>query len=199
MFIGINGGSAAGGGNGGDGIEAKHLILDIKGTLNVTAGNGGQGGKGGNGSNAVGGSLVEPDCGGDGGSGASGGDGGYCFNIETYSIINYANGTLKAGSAGNGGDGGKGGSSHNSLFYGPGIGSHGGSGGDAGTQGDIGFTIEGGIPENLNYIGSYTAKGGKIGSAGYDGDGAYAGDKEYIYAGDGSQGILFGKAWEENK
>ena len=192
---GADGGSGGLGGSGAHAVEAQHLILNVAGTMNVVGGNGGNGGAGGKGSYAVGGFFHDVDCAGDGGAGNDGGNGGYCFKVKSYEVIEYANGTLVAGSAGNGGAGGNGGDAGTSKLYGDGPGGLGGDGGDAGEQGDIGFKES--IGDHLSYTGSYTKSGGARGNNGYNGDGTndHLGS-EITQPGIGKYGILFGKMWE---
>lgn len=193
---GADGGCGGSGGNGQNAIETTYLIIDVLGTMNVTAGNGGNGGAGGRGSYAVGGTFHDVDCAGDGGDGGNGGMGGFCFSTKGYEVINYAKGTLKAGSAGHGGNGGNGGDAGYSSLYGEGPGGRGANGGNAGAQGDIGLKES--LGDHLTYIGSFTRNGGKRGANGYNGDGTndHLGS-DFTRDGTGSQGRLFGGKWNE--
>ena len=130
---GVNATTAGGNGaDGGVGILADNLIVDMTGTLTVVGGNGGNGVTGYAGSN--GSSNDAP--GSDGGNGGNGGKGASAIECVSITVMEASAVSLTAGNGGNGGDGGRGGDGarDNAPWSdGKNTGGDGGNGGNGGT------------------------------------------------------------------
>lgn len=145
------------GSNGGTGIIADNITVDMTGTLNVYGGNGGNGAAGENGRDGYNGgnsfwwSSNNGESGHDGGRGGDGGTGNLA--VRSKSQILVINGTVRmyGGSSGNSGNGGNGGSGGNGSTAGA-VGATGGRGGDAGRGGNSGDVTVGAPSSNCGYI-----------------------------------------------
>ena len=188
---GANGSSAgAAGTDGGVAIYAETLVMNMRGTLNVTGGAGGNGVGGSNGSkgspsynghsdrNATGGGANGGN-GTDGTNGGNAGKGGYAYDISTL-IIN--SGTLMAtggqsGNGGNGGNGGAGGQGQEAGGWGTTAGS-GGKGGNGGNGGNTYIVAASDGSENIvENNGTLSRVDGAAGTAGKAGAGGAGGAK----------------------
>ncbi len=203
---GANGASAgADGFDGGIGIYAEKLNVNIIGELNVTGGSGGNGYKGAD-SNDTGNAgwdrtltwQGKAGTGGEGGEGGKGGDGGNggdamigTLYVE-FGTCSFAGGT--GGNGAKGGKGGKGGRGGNNSAWGTdskGTGD-GGKGGTGGTGGDAGH---GGYNDQLMYSVSEDAtlivssgENGTVGAGGAGGDGGNPGTAKTACPGGGKKG-----------
>lgn len=211
-IVNIRGGNGSGGSswgvsgkNGGDGIKANDLLIDISGTLTVTSGNGGNGYIGVNGTsgktistytlvrkvygifNAHIQTVYVYDAattGTDGGNGGNGGNAGapIVANITVTEtgklIIKYGNG----GSGGDGGRGGNGGNGHDYYGYADGISfihaydpGKGGDGGDGGDGGNAGRSVTITYSLSGDNIEIQTGRNGSVGEGGRYGDCGWGG------------------------
>jgi len=172
-------GSSAGahGSDGGVGVEAKNVVIDMTGHLTIIGGNGGDGGDGTNGIDGV--LTLNGGIGGDGGDGGIGGNGGTAIlALGEIKITTKSNIIIKGGNGGNGGDGGDGATGSNGVDADQNDGGHGRDGGDGGNGGSAGTGGNGVVYTTLINKGNiiyYVGNGGDGGDGGNGGNGGNGG------------------------
>lgn len=176
-------GSSAGadGQNGGIGIVAENITVDMTGSLFVYGGNGGDGKAGANGTNATG----NDNPGGDGGNGGNGGIGASAVVCTSISVSETSSVVFTAGNGGVGGAGGRGGDGSDDdapASARKGKGGNGGNGGNGGACSPVVAVSSSVIPSEINCI------SGTVGAGGRGGNGGNGGDSKGWFGGVGAAG-----------
>ena len=177
-------GSSAGadGQNGGIGIVAENITVDMTGgSLMVYGGNGGDGKAGANGTNATG----NDNPGGKGGDGGNGGIGASAVVCSSISVSKTSSVVFTAGNGGAGGAGGRGGDGSDDdapASLREGKGGNGGNGGNGGACSRVVAVSSSVIPSEINCI------SGTVGAGGRGGNGGNGGDSKGWFGGVGAAG-----------